>query len=196
MVKINRVYTRIGDDGRTVLGDGARLPKFHVRVAAFGSVDEANSFIGLACLHVQEEVKSILLRIQNDLFDIGADLCRPERSGLKLEPLRVTEDQVRWLEEVLDAQNSKLEPLSSFVLPGGTQGAALLHVARTVVRRAEREIVEIGFQEPVTPAVIRYMNRLSDLLFVLARVENDQGRADALWEPGATANTGRASAVD
>jgi cob(I)alamin adenosyltransferase len=103
---------------------------------------------------------------------------------------------VRWLEEVLDAQNSKLEPLSSFVLPGGTQGAALLHVARTVVRRAEREIVEIGFQEPVTPAVIRYMNRLSDLLFVLARVENDQGRADALWEPGATANTGRASAVD
>jgi cob(I)alamin adenosyltransferase len=185
MVKINRVYTRTGDDGRTVLGDGARLPKFHIRVAAFGSVDEANSFIGLACLHVQEQVRSILLRIQNDLFDIGADLCRPERSGLKLEPLRVTEDQVRWLEEVLDAQNSKLEPLSSFVLPGGTQGAALLHVARTVVRRAEREVVEIGFQEPVTPAVIRYMNRLSDLLFVLARVENDEGRSEVLWEPGA-----------
>jgi cob(I)alamin adenosyltransferase len=141
MVKINRVYTRTGDDGRTVLGDGARLPRFHIRVAACGSVDEANSFIGLACLHVGEEVRSILLRIQNDLFDIGADLCRPERSGLKLEPLRVTEDQVRWLEEVLDAQNSKLEPLSSFVLPGGTQGAALLHIVRTVVRRAEREIV-------------------------------------------------------
>ena len=128
MVKINRVYTRTGDDGRTVLGDGARLPKFHIRVAACGSVDEANSFIGLACLHVGEEVRSILLRIQNDLFDIGADLCRPERSGLKLEPLRVTENQARWLEEVLDAQNSKLEPLSSFVLPGGTQGAALLHM--------------------------------------------------------------------
>src|SRR3954454_23004767 len=195
MVKINRIYTRTGDDGRTVLGDGARLPKFHIRVAAFGSGDEANSSVGLACLHVSEEVRSILLRIQNDLFDIGADLCRPERSGLKLEPLRVTEDQVRWLEEVLDAQNSRLEPLSSFVLPGGTQGAALLHVARTVVRRAEREIVEIGFQEPVTPAVIRYINRLSDLLFVLARVENDDGRADVLWEPSEYGQAGRASAA-
>ena len=193
MIKINRVYTRTGDDGRTGLGDGARLPKFHIRVAAYGSVDEANSFIGLAGLHVGEEVRGILLRIQNDLFDIGADLCRPERSGLKLQPLRVTEDQVRWLEEVLDAQNSKLEPLSSFVLPGGTQGAALLHVARTIVRRAEREIVEIGFQEPVTPAALRYMNRLSDLLFVLARVENDQGRADVLWEPGAYGNPVRES---
>ena len=195
MVKINRVYTRTGDDGRTVLGDGARLPKFHIRVAAFGSVDEANSFIGLACLHVQEEVRSILLRIQNDLFDIGADLCRPERSGLKLEPLRVTEDQVRCLEEVLDAQNSKLEPLSSFVLPGGTQGAALLHIARTVVRRAEREIVEIAFQEPVTPAVIRYMNRLSDLLFVLARVESEESRSEVLWEPGAHGSGRIASAA-
>ena len=187
MVKINRVYTRSGDDGRTVLGDGARVPKFHIRVAAYGSVDEANSFIGLASLHVTQEVRTILLRIQNDLFDIGADLCRPERSGLKLEPLRLTEDQVRWLEEVLDAQNSKLKPLSSFVLPGGTQSAALLHVARTVVRRAEREIVETGFQEPITPAVIRYMNRLSDLLFVLARTENDGGKAEVIWHPGANA---------
>src|SRR3954467_5683731 len=116
MVMTNQVYTRSGDDGPTVLGDGARLPEFHIRVAACGSEDEANSFIGLACLHVGEYGRRILLRIQNDLFDIGADLCRPERSGLKLEPLRVTEDQVRWLEEVLDAQNSKLEPLSSFVL--------------------------------------------------------------------------------
>ena len=185
MVKINRVYTRSGDDGRTVLGDGARLPKFHIRVAAYGSVDEANSFIGLACLHVTEEVRAILLSIQNDLFDIGADLCRPERPGLKLEPLRVTEHQVHWLEEVLDGQNAKLNPISSFVLPGGTQGAALLHVARTVVRRAEREIVEIAFQEPVTPAVIRYMNRLSDLLFVLARAENEEGKAEVIWQPGA-----------
>jgi cob(I)alamin adenosyltransferase len=184
MVKINRVYTRTGDDGRTVLGDGARLPKFHIRVAAYGSVDESNAFIGLASLHVSEEIKTILLRIQNDLFNIGADLCRPERSGLKLEPLRVTEDQVQWLEQVLDSQNSKLEPLSSFVLPRGTHGAALLHVARTIVRRAERDIVEIGFQEPITPAVIRYMNRLSDLLFVLARVENDQEETDFLWQPG------------
>jgi len=118
-----------------------------------------------------------------------------ERSGLKLDPLPVTQDQVRWLEEVLDAQNSKLEPLSSFVLPGGTQGAALLHVARTVVRRAEREVVEIGFQEPVTPAVIRYMNRLSNLLFVLARVENEEGRSEVLWEPGAHGSGRIASAA-
>src|SRR5215207_6839497 len=150
MVKINRVYTRTGDDGRTVLGDGARLPKFHIRVAAFGSVDEANSFIGLACLHVQEEVKSILLRIQNDLFDIGADLCRPERSGLKLEPLRVTEDQVRWLEEVLDAQNSKLEPLSSFVGRHTRCGVAPHCPNGSASSRAGDR--QIAFQEPVTPA--------------------------------------------
>jgi len=185
MVKINKVYTRTGDDGRTVLGDGARLTKFHVRVAAYGSVDEANSFLGLAALHVGAETKDILVPIQNDLFDIGADLCRPQRSGLKLEPLRLNETQVDWLEATIDAQNAKLAPLTSFVLARGSPGAVLLHVARTVVRRAEREIVEIAFQEPVTPAVIRYMNRLSDLLFVLARVENADQGGDALWVPGA-----------
>jgi len=185
MVKINKVYTRTGDDGRTVLGDGTRLPKFHVRVAAYGSVDEANSFLGLASLHVGAETRDILVRIQNDLFDIGADLCRPQRSGLKLEPLRLSETQVDWIEATIDAHNAKLAPLTSFVLARGSPGSVLLHVARTVVRRAEREIVEIAFQEPVTPAVIRYMNRLSDLLFVLARVENGNGEADALWVPGA-----------
>jgi cob(I)alamin adenosyltransferase len=184
MVKINRVYTRAGDDGRTVLGDGARRPKFDLRVSATGSIDEANAFIGLACLHVCPESRAILQRIQNDLFDIGADLCRPERTGLSIEPLRVTEGQVIWLEEVLDACNAKLAPLTSFVLPGGSLGSAHLHVARTVVRRAEREIVEVAFSEPVTPAVVRYVNRLSDLLFVLARTENNDGRADILWQPG------------
>jgi cob(I)alamin adenosyltransferase len=185
MIKINKVYTRTGDDGRTVLGDGARLPKFHTRVAALGSVEEANSFLGLATLHVGAETRELLIPIQNDLFDIGADLCRPQRSGLKLEPLRLSETQVDWLEAVIDAQNAKLAPLTSFVLARGSHGGVLLHVARTVVRRAEREIVEIAFQEPVTPAVIRYMNRLSDLLFVLARVENAGQGGDALWVPGA-----------
>jgi cob(I)alamin adenosyltransferase len=185
MVKINRVYTRTGDDGRTVLGDGARLPKFHIRVAATGSVDEANAFIGWAARHASEPVQAMLRRIQNDLFDIGADLCRPERSGLKVEPLRLQEGQVAWLERVIDEHNTALAPLTSFVLPGGSEASALLHIARTIVRRAEREITELAFQEPITPAVIRYMNRLSDLLFVLARVENDAGAADVLWHPGA-----------
>lgn len=193
MVKINRVYTRAGDDGRTVLGDGARRPKFDRRVAATGSVDEANAFIGLACLHVSPETRTTLQRIQNDLFDIGADLCRPERSGLKVEPLRLAEPQVTWLEQALDAANGRLAPLASFVLPGGSHGSALLHVARAVVRRAEREIVEVAFSEPVTPAVIRYVNRLSDLLFVLSRIENDEGRSDVLWTPGAHAREAPAS---
>ncbi len=190
MIKINRVYTRAGDDGRTVLGDGARRPKFDRRVAATGSVDEANAFIGLACLHVGPQTRAILQRIQNDLFDIGADLCRPERSGLTIEPLRLAEQQVTWLEEELDAGNAELAPLTSFVLPGGSQGSALLHVARAVVRRAEREIVEVAFAEPVTPSIIRYVNRLSDLLFVLARIENGRGEGDVLWQPGAHGQAG------
>jgi cob(I)alamin adenosyltransferase len=180
MVKINRVYTRTGDDGRTVLGDGARLPKFHIRVAATGSVDEANAFIGWAARHVGEAMRLALVRIQNDLFDIGADLCRPERAGLKAEPLRLQEAQVAWLETMIDQHNETLRPLTSFVLPGGSEASALLHVTRTVVRRAEREIAELAFQEPITPAVIRYMNRLSDLLFVLARAENGAGADDVL----------------
>jgi cob(I)alamin adenosyltransferase len=185
MVKINRVYTRAGDDGRTVLGDGGRLPKFHIRVAATGCVDEANAIIGWAAGHATEPTRAILRRIQNDLFDVGADLCRPERSGLKVEPLRLQEAQVSWLEAIIDEQNGALPPLASFVLPGGSEAPSLLHVARTAVRRAERDITELAFQEPITPAVIRYMNRLSDLLFVLARVENGSGAQDVLWHPGA-----------
>jgi cob(I)alamin adenosyltransferase len=187
MIKINRIYTRAGDDGRTVLGDGARRPKFDRRVSAIGSVDEANAFIGLACAQVSPATVVTLQRVQNDLFDVGADLCRPERSGFRVEPLRLVEEQVTWLEEILKTCNAELAPLTSFVLPGGSYGSALLHVARTIVRRAEREIVELAFAEPITPALIRYMNRLSDLLFVLARVENEAGKADILWRPAAHA---------
>jgi cob(I)alamin adenosyltransferase len=184
-MKLDRIYTRSGDDGRTSLGDGARLPKFHVRVAAYGSVDEANSVIGIALLHVADvDIRGLLIRVQNDLFDVGADLCRPEREHRKVEPLRVSERQVTWTEETIDAFNAALTPLNSFVLPGGTHAAAHLHHARTVIRRAERYMTEIAYQEPVNPAALKYVNRLSDLLFVLARYLNDKGRDDVLWLPG------------
>jgi cob(I)alamin adenosyltransferase len=184
MVKIDKVYTRTGDDGRTGLGDGSRLPKFHLRVAAYGALDEANSLIGLAIVKADKPVAAILTRVQNDLFDLGADLCRPDRESQKVEPLRVLDSQVRWLEETIDSCTATLSPLTSFILPGGSESSALLHIARTSARRAEREIVELAFQDTVNPAVIRYVNRLSDLLFVLARVENGNGRDDVLWRPG------------
>jgi cob(I)alamin adenosyltransferase len=175
----------LGDDGRTSLGEGARLPKFHARVAAYGSVDEANSVIGVALLHVEDhDVRDVLSHVQNDLFDLGADLCRPQRERRKVEPLRVSEKQVTWIEERIDSFNACLSPLDRFVLPGGSHAAAHLHHARTVVRRAERYMTEIAYQEPLNPAAIRYANRLSDLLFVLARYLNDKGRADVLWRPG------------
>ena len=184
-MKLDRIYTRSGDDGRTSLGDGARLPKLHLRVAAYGSVDEANSIIGIALLHVSDaDIRDVLSRVQNDLFDLGGDLCRPEREHRKVEPLRVSERQVRWIEERIDAFNAALTPLHSFILPGGSQAAAHLHHARTVVRRAERYMTEIAYQEPVNPAALKYANRLSDLLFVLARYVNERGRADILWRPG------------
>jgi cob(I)alamin adenosyltransferase len=184
-MKLDRIYTRSGDDGRTSLGDGARLPKFHVRVAAYGSVDEANSVIGIAMLHVTDvDIRDVLTWVQNDLFDLGGDLCRPEREHRKVEPLRVSERQVTWLEERIDAFNGALTPLDSFVLPGGSHAAAHLHHARTVIRRAERYMTEIAYQEPVNPAALKYANRLSDLLFVLARYLNERGRADILWRPG------------
>jgi cob(I)alamin adenosyltransferase len=184
-MKLDRIYTRSGDDGRTSLGDGGRLPKFHVRVAAYGSVDEANTVIGIALLHVEDAVvRDVLTRVQNDLFDLGADLCRPEREHRKVEPLRVSERQVTWIEERIDLFNAALAPLESFVLPGGTPAAAHMHHARTVIRRAERYMTEIAYQEPVNPAALRYANRLSDLLFVLARYINERGRADVLWRPG------------
>ena len=184
-MKLDRIYTRSGDDGRTSLGDGARLPKFHVRVAAYGSVDEANSIVGIAMLHVSDvDIRDVLAHVQNDLFDLGGDLCRPERKHRKVEPLRVSERQVMWIEERIDAFNAALAPLDSFVLPGGSHAAAHLHHARTVVRRAERYMTEIAYQEPVNPAALKYANRLSDLLFVLARYLNEEGQADVLWRPG------------
>jgi len=184
-MKLDRIYTRSGDDGRTSLGDGARLPKFHTRVAAYGTVDEANAVIGIALLHVEDaQVRDVLSRIQNDLFDLGADLCRPEREHRKVEPLRVSERQVTWLEQAIDSFNAELAPLDSFVLPGAGAASAHLHHARTVIRRAERYMTEIAYQEPVNPAALRYANRASDLLFVLARYLNDKGRGDILWRPG------------
>jgi cob(I)alamin adenosyltransferase len=184
-MKLDKIYTRSGDDGRTSLGDGARLPKFHARVAAYGGIDEANAVIGMALLHIADaDLRDNLLRVQNDLFDVGADLCRPERAPRKVEPLRVSENQVAWAEETIDFFNAGMAPLDSFVLPGGSPASAYLHHARTVIRRAERSMTEIAYQEPVNPAALRYVNRLSDLLFVLARFLNDKGRSDRLWQPG------------
>ncbi|MCH7795908.1 MAG: cob(I)yrinic acid a,c-diamide adenosyltransferase [Proteobacteria bacterium] len=189
MVKLTRIYTRGGDKGETSLGDGARVAKHDPRVAAYGTVDEANATIGLARLHTQGELDEILARTQNDLFDLGADLCRPEGGGEGGDggraPLRVSEAQVLRLEAEIDEINAGLEPLESFLLPGGTPAAAALHLARTVARRAEREITALAEAETVNPQAVRYINRLSDLLFVLARHANDGGAQDVLWEPGA-----------
>jgi cob(I)alamin adenosyltransferase len=154
-------------------------------VAAYGSIDEANSVIGIALPYIEDVVvRDVLTRLQNDLFDLGADLCRPEREHREVEPLRVSEGQVTWIEEKIDSFNTALGSLDSFVLPGGSPASAHLHHARTVVRRAERYMTEIAYQEPVNPAALRYVNRLSDLLFVLARYLNGRGRADVLWRPG------------
>ncbi len=189
MVKLNKIYTRTGDDGTTGLGDGARRPKYDLRVEAYGSVDEGNSCIGMARLHTGEmpEIDAILARMQNDLFDLGADLATPD-TGKKLdyEPLRVTDGQVERVEADIDALNARLQPLKSFVLPGGSPAAAALHLARTVIRRAERLMVALAAKdgEIVSPAAIKYVNRASDLLFVAARCANDDGRADVLWVPG------------
>jgi cob(I)alamin adenosyltransferase len=191
MVVLNKIYTRTGDAGATALGTGERVPKHAPRIAAYGSVDETNAAVGMARLHVAEahsDVDAILARIQNDLFDLGADLCAPERPGS--EPgrarLRVSEAQVERLEHEIDAMNAELQPLRSFVLPGGTPAAAALHVARTVCRRAERAIVELAADpnERVSPPALKYINRLSDLLFVASRYVNDLGRKDVLWVPG------------
>lgn len=184
-MKLDKIYTRTGDEGKTSLGDGTRLPKFHLRVTAYGSIDEANSVIGVANLHVEDgEVLQLLKHVQNDLFDVGADLCRPERPGAEKPSLRITEEQVTWLENQIDRFNAGLEPLTSFVLPGGSPASSHLHHARTVTRRAERDVVRLSSDEPVNPAVLRYVNRLSDLLFVLARYLNDKGKEDVRWQPG------------
>jgi cob(I)alamin adenosyltransferase len=184
MVRLTRIYTRGGDAGETSLGDGARVPKYDPRVAAFGTVDEANAAIGVARLHTSGEADAMLGRIQNDLFDLGADLCTPEEENPAYPPLRITEGQVERLEREIDAMNEALAPLNSFILPGGSAAAAYLHVARTVTRRAERLMVELAGRERVNPAALRYANRLSDHLFVLSRHLNDNGAADVLWVPG------------
>ncbi len=188
MVVLNKIYTKTGDDGTTALGTGERRLKFDLRVDAYGTVDETNTCIGVARQHVKSDViDAMLTRIQNDLFDLGADLATPESDQPpEYKPLRMTDAQVARIEEDIDTLNADLEPLRSFVLPGGTAAAAALHVARTVARRAERMIVKLAAKpgEHVNPAGIRYMNRVSDFLFVSARHVNDHGRSDILWVPG------------
>jgi cob(I)alamin adenosyltransferase len=187
MVQLTRIYTRGGDGGQTSLGDGSRVPKHALRVEAYGTVDEANAAIGLARLHSRElpEIDVVLARIQNDLFDLGADLCTPEGQERHGRALRILPEQVLRLEGEIDALNADLAPLNSFVLPGGTALAASLHLARTVTRRAERLVTALAQAEPVNPEAIKYLNRLSDHLFVLSRRANDKGAGDVLWVPGA-----------
>lgn len=189
MVVLNRIYTKTGDDGTTALGSGERRLKSDLRVDAYGTVDETNAAIGIARLHLQKEpdVDAIMNRVQNDLFDLGADFAVPEGEGAPKERLRVVETQVTRLEAEIDELNASLKPLRSFVLPGGEPSAAYLHLARTVCRRAERLAVHLSQQksEKVNPAAIRYLNRLSDLLFVAARYVNGRGERDVLWVPGA-----------
>jgi cob(I)alamin adenosyltransferase len=184
MVRLTRIYTKTGDKGLTSLGDGKRVAKNVLRVEAFGTVDEANAAIGLARLHAKGRIDAMLARIQNDLFDLGADLCVPETTKSTRSRLRIAEAQVERLEREIDAMNARLKPLDSFVLPGGSAAAAHLHLARAIVRRAERLMVELSQSEKVGDAALRYINRLSDHLFVMSRAAN-KGR-DVLWEPGAT----------
>lgn len=187
MVRLNRIYTKTGDSGTTGLGDGSRLPKHHLRISSYGTVDELSSVLGLLRAYgVDEPYDSMILAIQNDLFDVGADLCVPGEAG---EKLRITSSYTERLERQLDEANENLEPLKTFTLPGGSQPAAWMHLGRTVCRRAERlvsELMELEDQE-VNPEVLRYLNRLSDLLFVLSRALNDNGKTDTLWKPGANA---------
>lgn len=185
MVTLTRIYTKGGDQGRTSLGDGTRVSKHTARVSAYGTVDEANATIGLARLHTDGEPDAMLARIQNDLFDLGADLCRPGSDVEDTKALRIQESQVERLEREIDGLNAELAPLNSFVLPGGTPAAAYLHLARTITRRAERLVCELAEAEAINPAAIRYLNRLSDHLFVLSRSLNDRGAKDVLWVPGA-----------
>jgi cob(I)alamin adenosyltransferase len=187
MVVLNRIYTKTGDDGTTALGSGERRPKFDLRIAAYGTVDETNAAIGVVRLHLAgaPELDTMLGLIQNDLFDLGADLAVPQRDG-KAERLRVVASQVERLERDIDSLNANLAPLTSFILPGGTPAAAYLHLARTICRRAERIMVELAANpaEPVSEAAIQYINRLSDFLFVASRAVNDNGARDVLWVPG------------
>ncbi|MEO0462354.1 MAG: cob(I)yrinic acid a,c-diamide adenosyltransferase [Pseudomonadota bacterium] len=189
MVKLNKIYTRTGDDGTTGLVDGSRTAKHSARIAAMGVVDEANSAIGLAiCALTDEAHRALLTRIQNDLFDLGADLATPAPDG-DFTPsemvLRIIPAQGEWLEAQIDALNERLEPLTSFILPGGSEAAARVHIARASARAAERAMTQLAGEDAVNPAALIYINRLSDLLFVLARVCNADGTADVKWVPGA-----------
>jgi cob(I)alamin adenosyltransferase len=189
MVVLNRIYTRTGDDGTTALGTGERRPKHDLRIAAYGTVDELNAALGLARLHTQHDpdIDPMLARIQNDLFDLGADLCMPDRGkGPGGARMAIVDAQVTRLEQEIDELNAELAPLRSFVLPGGTAAAAHLHLARTVCRRAERLMVELAARgESVGQPALKYVNRLSDFLFVASRYANDRGARDVLWSPGA-----------
>lgn len=188
MVVLNKIYTRTGDKGQTALGNGDRVAKFSDRVSAYGTADELNAFVGVARLAAVGDVDVALSRIQNDLFDLGADLCRPDMAKdaeAEYPPLRMIDAQVERLEAEIDAMNDALDPLRSFILPGGSALAAHLHVCRTVARRAERLAVELSTQEDVNEVAIRYLNRLSDWFFVAARIANNGGKDDVLWVPGA-----------
>ena len=188
MAALNKIYTKTGDAGETALGNGMRVAKHSLRVEAYGTSDETNATVGMARLHADGEMDAALARIQNDLFDLGADLCRPDMAKdaeAEYTPLRMTEAQVLRLEAEIDAMNEALEPLRSFVLPGGSALAAHLHLCRTVSRRAERLTVELAGQEDVNAHATKYLNRLSDWFFVASRIANDDGRADVLWVPGA-----------
>jgi cob(I)alamin adenosyltransferase len=190
MVRLTRIYTRGGDQGETSLGDGSRVEKHSLRVAAFGTVDEANAALGLVRLHLdaasEGDADAMLGRIQNELFDLGADLCTPQTGRRAAGALRIAAAQVERLEHEIDAMNAALRPLDSFILPGGSPAAAHLHLARTVTRRAERLVCALAAAEPVNPEAVKYLNRLSDHLFVLGRRLNDNGARDVLWQPGAT----------
>jgi len=188
MVVLNKIYTKTGDGGDTALGNGTRVSKTSARVSAYGTVDEVNATVGLARLHASGDLDAKLAVIQNDLFDLGADLCRPEMdkdSEAEYPPLRLAETQITRLENEIDAMNANLATLRSFVLPGGSALAAHLHLCRTVSRRAERLTVELSGEESINPSTVKYLNRLSDWFFVASRVANENGAKDVLWVPGA-----------
>ena len=189
MVKLNKIYTKTGDDGTTGLSDGSRVKKFDLRPSAYGDVDELNSFIGLSINCIDKDKKynfliKILKKIQNDLFDLGADLSTPIEENPKFEPLRIKDTQVLNLEDLIDKFNNKLDPLTSFILPGGSEISCWLHIARTVARRAERSISKLSDNNQINKQSLMYINRLSDFLFVVSRITNDNGKTDILWVPG------------
>jgi cob(I)alamin adenosyltransferase len=189
MVVLSKIYTKTGDAGETALGNGARVAKHSLRVSAYGTVDETNATIGLARLHATGDIDAALQRVSNDLFDLGADLCRPDMERdheAGYVPLRILAAQVERLESEIDTMNARLQPLRSFILPGGSALAAHLHLCRTVCRRAERLTVELATMEAINPEAVKYLNRLSDWFFVAGRIANDDGRADVLWVPGLT----------